>query len=81
MAEFDPVLRAEHYNKGGIECIEAVKASMTDIEYDGWLKGQILKYIWRYRDKSNPLQDLLKARYYLDELIVKIESEVKNNGS
>ncbi len=57
-----------HYTQGGIECIEAIKASMTLVEYKGYLKGNILKYIWRYRDKGG-IEDLKKARKYLDWLI------------
>lgn len=70
---FDVVEKAEHYNQGGIECIEAIKASMTPEEYDGFLKGQVIKYVWRYRHKGKPVEDLKKARYYLDKLIEKTE--------
>lgn len=71
----DPVNKASHYNDGDIECIDALEASMTPIEYAGFLKGQFLKYIWRYRLKGNPVEDLKKARYYLDRLIRIIEKE------
>lgn len=67
--ESDPVNHAAHYNDGGIECIDALEASMTPIEYAGFLKGQVFKYIWRYRLKGKPAEDLKKARYYLDRLI------------
>lgn len=40
----DPVNHPEHYTSGGIECLDAIKASMTPIEYAGFLKGQVLKY-------------------------------------
>lgn len=71
----DPVNHPEHYTSGGIECIDAIKASMTPIEYAGFLKGQILKYVWRYRLKGKPVQDLKKANFYLDRLIHLIENE------
>ena len=64
----DPVNNPEHYNQGGIECIEAIKASMSYIEYLGYLKGNCQKYIWRYRNKGNMRQDLAKAKWYLEEL-------------
>lgn len=70
---FDVVNKAEHYNRGGIECIDAIKASMSPEEYDGFLKGQVIKYVWRYRHKGKPVEDLKKARYYLDKLIEKTE--------
>ena len=71
----DPVNKASHYNDGGIECIDAIEASMPPLEYAGFLKGQVLKYVWRYRLKGKPAEDLKKARYYLDRLIQIIEKE------
>lgn len=76
-SEEDPVNRPSHYTTGGIECIDALEASMTPIEYAGFLKGQVFKYIWRYRLKGKPVEDLKKARYYLDRLIQITEKEVK----
>lgn len=57
-----------HYNSGGIECIAGIKASMSRDAYCGFLKGNILKYIWRYEHK-NGIEDLRKAKVYLDWLI------------
>ena len=58
-----------HYKQGDIECIEAIKAA-TGAEYQGYLQGNIMKYIWRYRAKGQRLNDLKKAQWYLKELIV-----------
>ena len=41
---------------------------MSKLEYEGFLKGNLIKYTWRYRDKGG-LQDLHKANWYLDRLI------------
>ena len=62
------------------EAIEAIEASMSAKEFRGYLKGAILKYIWRYTYKDRALEDLLKARWYLDKLIsdVRLESDLKN---
>lgn len=57
-----------HYCKGGIECIEAIKASMTPEAFAGYCKGNVMKYIFRYEDKGGA-EDLLKARMYLQWLI------------
>lgn len=73
--EEDLVNHPNHYTSGGIECIDAIAASMTPIEYAGFLKGQILKYVWRYRLKGKLTQDLKKARFYLDRLIQETEKE------
>lgn len=70
---YDIVSKPEHYNQGGIECIEAIKASMSREEYLGFLKGQVIKYLWRYRHKGKPEQDLKKAEYYNTRLIEEIK--------
>ena len=72
--ETDVVNSPEHYRQGGIEAIEAIKASMSREEFEGYLKGNAVKYLWRYRHKGKPEQDLKKARWYLDRLITEIAS-------
>lgn len=69
----NPVTQPDHYNKGAIEAIEAIKASMHPQEYKGYLKGNCLKYLWRYEYK-NGVEDLRKARVYLDWLIKEVAS-------
>lgn len=64
----DPVNHPSHYTQNGIECIEAIKASMTAEEFRGYLKGNAMKYLWRYQDKGNPAQDIAKANWYLNRL-------------
>lgn len=65
------MISPEHY-KGDIECIDAIKSSMTKDQYLGYLKGNIQKYIWRY-DKKNGIEDLKKAQVYLGWLIKELE--------
>ena len=65
----DPVNKPDHYNTGAIEAIEAIKASMHPQEFKGYLKGNIMKYLWRYDYKGKPVEDLRKARWYLEKLI------------
>ena len=69
----DPVNHPSHYTQGGIECIEAIKASMTSEEFCGYLKGCALKYLWRYKHKGKPVEDLKKASWYQDRLIKEME--------
>lgn len=69
----DPVNRPTHYASGGIECIVAIKASMSQEAFLGYLKGNVQKYLWRYEKKVNPVEDLKKARWYLDRLIAEQE--------
>lgn len=65
----DNVNNPSHYAKGGIECIDAIKDSMSTESFLGYLKGNVQKYVWRYEDKSNPIEDLEKASWYLNRLI------------
>ena len=71
--KFDDVSRPAHYNRNDIEAIEAIEASMSSVEFMGYLKGQILKYLWRYAYKDSPKKDLGKAQWYLNLLCKKIE--------
>jgi len=68
----DMVNHPEHYTKGGIECIDAIRASMSKEAFAGYCKGNCLKYIWRYEDK-NGIEDLQKAAVYLKWLLETVE--------
>jgi len=68
----DHVHNPTHYNKHGVECILAIKASMTQEEFEGYLKGNSLKYLWRYKYKDKPVEDLEKAQWYLSRLIEEV---------
>ena len=63
----DMVNSPPHYNKAGIECVDAIAAATED-GFEYYLQGNIMKYLWRYRYK-NGLEDLNKAKWYLDKLI------------
>ena len=69
----DPVESPVHYNTGSVECIEAIKASMSDTEFKGYLKGNAMKYLWRYDYKGKPVEDLKKAQWYLARLTEEAE--------
>jgi len=56
-----------HYNKAGIETIDALQAMLNN-GFDYYLQGNIVKYLWRYRYK-NGVEDLKKAQWYLNKLI------------
>lgn len=71
----DPVNSPSHYASGDIECIDAIKASMTREAFLGYLKGNTQKYLWRYEKKAKPVQDLEKAQWYQNRLI----QEMKGN--
>ena len=66
--DFDNVNRPSHYASGEVECIEAIKSQMNAEEYQGYLRGNVVKYMWRWREKGG-VESLRKARWYLDRLI------------
>jgi hypothetical protein len=73
----DPVLRPPHYTAGRFEVIEVLEdwvAHAPDAVAAG-LQWSCLKYLGRLWLKSNALQDAMKARFYLDRLIQRLEAQ------
>ena len=62
-----------HYKYGKKETIDVNKDCMTNDEYHGYLKGNVIKYISRYKFKGEPLEDLKKAQWYLNKLVKEAE--------
>ena len=71
----DPVNNPLHYNRKGVECIQAIEASMSNEEFKGYLKGNAIKYLWRYKYKNNPVEDLEKSMWYSNKLKELIDVE------
>lgn len=67
----DAVNKPPHYNQGSIECIEYLKDNLGD-GFQYYLDGNIKKYLHRWRYKDAPVEDLRKARWYLDALIKEV---------
>lgn len=72
----DPVNFPKHYrsNPSGIECIDVAR-------HFNFCLGNALKYIWRADLKGNALEDLKKARWYLDDEIKRRESNFDKPSS
>ena len=69
--EHDAVNHPSHYTTGGIECIDCIKSALGE-NFMGFLIGNVIKYSYRYRNK-NGLEDLKKARWYLERAIREVE--------
>jgi hypothetical protein len=66
----DMVNSPPHYAGAfGIECIDAIRAGLTPEEYQGFLKGQVIKYTWRLGKKGSPLEDAEKGAWYIARLV------------
>lgn len=64
----DNVNHPAHYKQGDIECIDAIRAALTDDEFRGYCKGNVIKYTWRERHKGGD-ESLQKAMWYLNKLL------------
>lgn len=74
--ENDPVLCPAHYDKGGIECLDAIDAAIEGLEgREAHYTACAIKYLWRWPHKGQKVQDLLKARRYIDRLVCYIEGQ------
>lgn len=73
----DVVNNPEHYNTGAVECIVAIEESMSSVAFKGYLKGNAMKYLWRYDYKGKQVEDLQKCQWYLARLtqVVVFENE------
>jgi hypothetical protein len=71
----DLVNNPPHYNAAGIECIDAMEAMVQGANvpaHESYCWQNAFKYLWRFPYK-NGLEDLQKARWYIDRLISHLE--------
>lgn len=61
-----------HYNNGSIECIDALESALSKDQMIGFCVGNAIKYLWRHQHKGK-IEDLKKARFYIDWVINKSE--------
>ena len=72
--EEDLVNNPTHYNRHGIECIQAIRAALSDEQFRGACKANVIKYIWRENYKNQD-EDLKKALWYLNKLVSELADE------
>jgi hypothetical protein len=68
----------DHYKKLGVEPWDVV-GTWPQAQQVGFYRGNALKYLMRAGTKDDPMQEIQKARHYLDRLIEILEN--KNDGS
>jgi len=66
----DPVNHPQHYTShpSGVECI-------TITQHMNFCRGNAVKYIWRAGEKSDEVEDLRKARFYIDKESERLEAK------
>lgn len=70
----DMVNHPAHYTQGGIECIDCIKsATVGKVGIEAFCVGNAIKYLFRYEEK-NGVEDVKKARWYIDRLIKELEN-------
>jgi hypothetical protein len=75
VASEDMVEKPAHYQGEKIECIEYLKDNMPYEAYLGYLEGNAKKYLHRWRFKGKPVEDLKKAIWYLNRLVVELDGK------
>ncbi len=73
-AKEDIVNQPKHYTQGRYEVIDIIEDSLPRPEFTGFLLGNCMKYIHRFRHKGGVI-DLEKAQWYLNRLIKKYNQE------
>jgi hypothetical protein len=59
----------DHYNQGGIECIDAIESAVQNLSgYEGYLIGNAIKYLWRHKQKGG-VESLEKAIWHIEKQI------------
>lgn len=76
-AKPDIVNHPSHYCQGGIECIDAIKATTVNKPgIEAVCVANVIKYLFRYETK-NGLEDVRKAQFYLNRLVDGLEAKSK----
>ena len=68
MSANDTQVGGDHYRSKELQPWDVMRSWFSHEEFTGFLRGNVLKYVARYKDKSG-VEDLRKARHYLDKLI------------
>lgn len=66
----DLVNSPRHYADGPVPDIECIQVT----RWFNFNLGNAIKYVWRHEYKGNPIQDLKKARWYIDDEIARLEA-------
>ena len=70
----DNPMTPDYYKMGGVETIDYLHAFLTEDEFNGFCKGNVIKYVSR-ANRKNGVEDIKKARDYIRYLITSMEGE------
>lgn len=78
MKEQDMVNSPPHYTSGDMETIDVIRhVTRSYTGFQASLIGNVIKYSDRANFKGNKLQDLKKAKWYMDRLVKEVENEIQ----
>ena len=69
----DVINHPPHYMMGGIETLDVMRAKMSPDRFEGYLMGNVLKYLLRCEYKEKREEDIRKAQFYLNTLVVEMD--------
>ena len=69
----DAVNHPPHYTTGGIETLDVIRAKMSSDRFQGYLMGNVLKYLLRCEYKEKRIEDIKKAQFYLNVLVEEMD--------
>lgn len=70
--ESDAVNHPSHYTQGSIECIDAIASALGRDAFIQFLRGQVIKYMWRLGRKGDARQDAEKGTWYASRLVAEL---------
>lgn len=73
MSALNTQVGGSHYKNMTVQPVEFIEKNNL-----GFCVGNIIKYVCRYKDK-NGIEDLKKARHYID-LLIEIETSIENDN-
>ena len=70
--EGDQVNHPSHYTQGPVECIDAIASALGHDAFVDFLRGQVIKYMWRLGHKGDARQDAEKGTWYASRLVAEL---------
>jgi hypothetical protein len=74
----DNVNHPPHYTNGEIECLDAIKSALGGDGFNAYLKGQIIKYLWRMDHKGKQKEDAEKSQFYNNKLVEQLNETLRS---
>lgn len=72
----DMVNHPSHYNTKSMECKDVIKVMCEGLEGNkAYSMGAAIKYLYRFENKGRSIEDLKKAKTYIDMIIEELEGE------